>query len=119
MPTFHSTIDSNSELFVNQYQGVDGPAASQMIHDALIANGYKVVTGGGPNTTYELGSRVMRILFGAFVKYFKFRVEIGEVGPGIVQVKVFKATTGMSGGLIGMSQVKGHMADVYNVLAAL
>ena len=119
MPVFHSTVDSNSELFVLQYQGVDGPAASQIVEQALLQANYKIVEGGGPNTTYELGSRVMRILFGAFVKYFKFRVEIVEVGGDMVQVKVFKGTTGLSGGLIGMSQIKGHMGKVFNILSAV
>jgi hypothetical protein len=66
------------------------------------SEGYKLKSTNGEVRTFEKGNRVMRILFGAFVKYHKQAVTVKHEG------NLF--SSGMSGGLIGMNQVKKEFA---------
>ena len=85
----------------------------------LKSNGYKIVEGGGVNAVYEKGSRVMRILFGAFVKYFKFAAQIKQVDSDTVELKIIKHSSGFSGGLIGIGQVKKELKRLAGIMQAL
>ena len=50
----------------------------------------------------------MRILFGAFVKYFKFAVQAKEDNSDI-KLRITKHSSGISGGLIGIGQVRKEL----------
>ncbi|MBI5856114.1 MAG: hypothetical protein HZB42_00585 [Sphingobacteriales bacterium] len=69
------------------------------------SEGYRLKSSVGETKTYEKGNRVLRILFGAFVKYHKQSVTIKHEGD-LFSLMLHKDSTGMSGGLIGMNQVK-------------
>jgi len=69
------------------------------------SEGYKLKSSEGEVTTYTKGNRVLRLLLGAFVKYHKQSVVIKNEGA-LYSVMLHKDSTGMSGGLIGMNQVK-------------
>jgi len=69
------------------------------------AEGYKLKSTHGDNKTYEKGNRVMRILFGAFVKYHKVFVAVKNENE-LFSVMVQRNSTGISGGVIGMNQVR-------------
>lgn len=71
------------------------------------------------NGLYERGSRGMRILLGAMHKYFKFDVKIELINPTDIRVEVKKTSSGMSGGLIGMNQVKTEMARLNNLFQSI
>lgn len=79
-----------------------------MIYTAFLASGYRLIIGEKGNGTYERGNKTMRILFGAFIKYFKFQVLTYVDGPNY-KVQVIKGSSGMSGGLIGIEQVKKEL----------
>ena len=63
------------------------------------------------------GNRVLRILFGAFVKYHKQSVIVKNEGE-LFSVMLHKDSTGMSGGLIGMNQVKKEFARLSEAFKA-
>lgn len=88
------------------YKGVSVIQMQNEIEMLMISLGYKHLTAG----IFEKGNRTMRILFGAFCKYFKFKVIVQPHNEDEVKVSVVKETTGMSGGLIGMNQVKNEYA---------
>ena len=67
--------------------------------------GYRVKKAEGEVITYEKGNRVLRILFGAFVKYHKQSVTVKQEGD-LFSVMLHRDSSGMSGGLIGMNQVR-------------
>lgn len=71
--------------------------------------GYTPKTKDGETYTYTKGNRVLRLLLGAFVKYHKQSVVIKSDG-NYFSVLLQKDSTGMSGGLIGMNQVKKEFA---------
>lgn len=73
------------------------------------AEGYKLQSEAGETLTYTRGNRVLRILFGAFAKYHKQSVIIKQEAEKF-SVMLHKDSTGMSGGLIGMNQVKKEFA---------
>ena len=91
----------------------------EKIKQEIVAQGYKVLSENIENTVYEKGNRLMRILFGAFVKYFKWAIHISENENNQLEVFVKKETTGFSGGIIGMSQVDNELKSVYKLLETL
>ncbi len=69
------------------------------------SEGYWPKPSEGEIKIYERGSRALRIIFGAFSKYNKQSVTIKQEGD-LISVMLHRDSTGMSGGLIGMNQVK-------------
>jgi hypothetical protein len=108
MAYFKENVQSTGDYFIHKYEGIDMGTLTKSVDETLLANGYKLVEGGGTNSVYEKGNRTMRILFGAFVKYFKFMVQMQEADSSI-DLRVTKHSSGMSGGLIGISQVKKEL----------
>jgi len=81
------------------------------------SEGYTLKSAEGETHTYTKGNRVMRILFGAFVKYHKQSVIVKNEGE-LYSVMLHKDSTGMSGGLIGMNQVKKEFARLSEAFRA-
>ena len=106
---------NSSETFVYIYSGLPIAELEKQVEGAMIAGGYKNKGGG----VYERGSRTMRLLLGAMHKYFKFQIAIQLVNPTDIRVEVRKATSGMSGGLIGMNQVKTEMTRLNKVFQSI
>jgi hypothetical protein len=73
------------------------------------SQGYTLKSSEGESSSYTKGNRVLRLLFGAFVKYHKQTVIIKNQ-VDLFSVLLQKDSTGMSGGLIGMNQVKKEFA---------
>ncbi|MCB0715424.1 MAG: hypothetical protein R2796_09390 [Chitinophagaceae bacterium] len=69
------------------------------------AQGYKIKKSTPDTVTYEKGNRLLRILFGAFTKYHKQTVTLQQDGDHFA-VSLHRDSSGMSGGVIGMNQVK-------------
>ncbi len=69
------------------------------------SEGYKLKSSTDDTKTFEKGNRTMRILLGAFVKYHKQSVMIKQE-DGRYSVMLHRDSSGISGGLIGMNQVK-------------
>jgi len=109
MTYFVKNLQATSDLVSNLYNGIDTKGLTEKLHETMFQQGYKVISENLGNITYEKGNRVMRLLFGAFVKYFKFTVTLTPNTEGELVVNIFKQTSGMSGGLIGMNQVKNEM----------
>lgn len=96
---------NSGERFVYVYSGVSQSELENIIDSSMQSIGYKHLGNG----VYEKGSRTMRLLFGAFCKYFKFQVSLDASDPQNILVGVKKASSGMSGGLIGVNQIKNEM----------
>lgn len=84
------------------------------VNDFFLMRKYKLKKGTTlRNAAYEKGNYTLRILFGVFVKYFKFNVFIKPVADDKLKLILVKGHSGFSGGLIGMSQLKKE----YNFIA--
>jgi hypothetical protein len=105
MKQFTIIESSSKEGFVYLYSGKSKDELAKKTKQIFINSGYQTVSEVLKNATYEKGNRMMRILFGAFSKYFKFKIEIKETENDGLSLQLKRATTGMSGGVIGMKQV--------------
>src|SRR5215216_2914471 len=105
MAAFTKNEHYSNQVFVHQYSGVDSNQLAADANKVLTNDGYKLIEGQTGNATYEKGSRTLRLLLGAFVKYSKIHVA-SSTGTDVTRLTVDRKTSGMSGGLIGMNQVK-------------
>ena len=83
--------------------GCDEARAKSVVEHALNENGFKITCNGATGVA-EKGNRIMRLFFGAFVEYHKVEFCFERQNDGTI-VTLSKASTGFSGGLIGVSQV--------------
>lgn len=81
---------------------VEGDLAlvTSKVNEYFTNNGYKLEAGSPDNGVYGVGNDVMRILFGAFVKRYKFNILVRQ-NQNLIQVDLSKAMTGIAGGAIG------------------
>ncbi|MGB4775740.1 MAG: hypothetical protein WBP45_11240 [Daejeonella sp.] len=119
MKSFIKNEALTDDLFTNTYSGIDKDELIKKVHDILILSGYTPTEGQAGNAIYTKGSRTMRLLFGAFVKYFKFFISIYEEEDKNLKVTVTKQTSGMSGGLIGMNQVKNELKNLVMIFQSI
>lgn len=109
MKNFTKNESSSNSNFIHVYSGITKAEMDEKVHKLLISSGYQKIEGVKGDGTYTKGNRVLRILLGAFIKYFKFKIKSIAYEPDEVKVQVYKESSGMSGGLIGMNQVKNEL----------
>lgn len=118
MSYFQKNEFLSADSFIHIYSGISKEGLDEMIFSAFITSGYRLVVGEKGNGTYERGNRTMRLLFGAFSKYFRFQV-MTYVDGSNYKVQVIKESSGMSGGMIGMDQVKKELTRLSLVLQSI
>jgi hypothetical protein len=118
MPNFSKNEFFTNQMFTHQYTGIDANQLANTANQVLTNDGYKLIEGQVGNAVYEKGNRTMRLLFGAFVKYSKIYVESRSTAE-ISKLTVDRRTSGMSGGLIGVNQVKKEMDRVAGLLSGI
>ena len=88
--------------------------AQNIVETAFKDKGSKIQYKGTTGVA-EKGNRTMRLLFGALVDYQKFEFDLSKRSEETV-VNLKKASSGISGGLIGASQAeKAYNTIVKNV----
>ncbi len=104
-----SLVDFAKDRVIYNFTGCTREELDNKLNLFFTSEGYKLKSSEGEISAYTKGNRVLRILFGAFVKYHKQSVVIKNQGD-LYSVLLQKDSTGMSGGLIGMNQVKKEFA---------
>lgn len=104
-----TVVDFAKDRVIYNMTGCTQEELENKLNLFFTSEGYTPKTKDGETYTYTKGNRVLRILFGAFVKYHKQSVVIKHEGE-LYSVLLQKDSTGMSGGLIGMNQVKKEFA---------
>jgi hypothetical protein len=93
----------------------DGNTNQQMLADEVAAffgsQAYKFEGGTPMNAMWGQGSDVLRVLFGAFAKRFKFNVAIEPQAP-YVWLRLSKGMSGAMGGVIGYSKMNKELSRV-------
>ena len=115
MGFFRGVELNSSERFIYIYSGLPMAEMERMVEQVMLQGGYK----NKGNGVYERGSRTMRLLLGAMHKYFKYEITMVLINPTDIRVEVKKATSGMSGGLIGVNQVKTEMVRLNNLFQSI
>jgi len=119
MSHFSKDDGTTKEMLSLRFSGITRQVLLPQIDEILLFRKYKRLDGEAGNGVYERGDRTRRILFGAFVKYFKFKVMVDTLSDGEVGVRVLRATSGFSGGVIGVNQVTEEMIQISNALKTL
>jgi hypothetical protein len=88
------------------------------VNEFFISRNYKLKSGSPENGVYEYGNYTMRILFGAFVKYFKVNTLVSQAGENVV-ISIHKGHSGMSGGLIGMAKLNKELKRIGEAMEGL
>lgn len=73
------------------------------------SEGYTFLSDKGDERKYKKGNKILRYLFGAFVKYHQVAMTVKSEN-NLFSVLLKKDSSGFSGGLIGMNQVKKEFA---------
>ncbi len=106
-----NVVDFAKDRTVYNVTGASRAELDNKLSLFFTAEGYKLIKSEGDNKTWEKGNRVLRILFGAFVKYHKIFVAVKQES-NLFSVMVQRDSTGMSGGAIGMSQVRREFTRI-------
>mgnify|MGYP000157644900 CR=1 FL=1 len=85
------------------------------VENFLKTKGYKLEEGAANNGKYGKGSRVLRILFGAFVKRFAWKITVDPNGQ-LTQLIIGKEAKGYVGGAIGVHQVNKEFKSIVGSL---
>jgi hypothetical protein len=114
----HITLaDSAPDRNIYNIAGCTSDEMDNKLNLFFISQGYRLKNTDGELRTYEKGNRALRLLFGAFVKYHKQSVTIKHQ-QNLHSVLLVRDSTGMSGGLIGMNQVKKEFARLSEAFMA-
>ena len=100
-----SIADAAEDRVIYNITGSSKEALDNKLNLFFSSEGYSLKSTEGEIRTYEKGNRTLRILFGAFTKYHKQSVTVKQQGE-LYSLMLHRDSTGMSGGLIGMNQVK-------------
>jgi hypothetical protein len=104
-----TVIDFAKDRVIYNITGCTKEELDNKLNLFFSSEGYTLKSAEGETSTYTKGNRILRLLFGAFVKYHKQIVIIKHQGD-LFSLMLQKDSTGMSGGLIGMNQVKKEFA---------
>ena len=88
------------------------------INALFLKDGYTLEEGSQLKGKYGKGSKIMRILLGAFVKRFAWEVSVTSEG-GVIKATLYKETKGYAGGAIGVNQVKNEFKRLIAVWETL
>lgn len=103
-----------SDSFTHVYDCENDNELANALSQVMISCGYKLIEGNITKGVYEKGNRAMRILFGAFCKYFKFNINIENKS-----INLSSGTSGFSGGVIGIGQVRKEVNELAEKLKNL
>jgi hypothetical protein len=106
-------------MFRHVYNGATVAELESKITGLLTTWGYKLKGSENGKVLFEKGSRTARLLFGAFVKYSKLSVGVTATGPDEIKCEVRSLSSGMSGGVIGVSQVNAEINSLFTAFQRL
>ncbi|QEG22189.1 hypothetical protein [Mariniblastus fucicola] len=86
----------------------DPQTVAAAVQQYFLGEGYRMEDGNPVDAIYGIGNNLLRILFGAFVKRYRFKVQVVPVGTGS-QVSVEKGMSGVMGGAIGYAKMKKEL----------
>lgn len=120
MGAFEKFLVQSEKYSELQYDNPDRSQLIKIVDQYMNSAGYKLAAGEMGNGTYEKGDRTMRLLFGAMSKYNLLEIIIkGPNEEGKLTLELSAKSSGMSGGIPGMRQVRKEMEKVSKALAEI
>lgn len=117
------TLDATAPVITKDkaifsFEGTTEEALASKINTLFTKDGYSLEEGTQLKGKYGKGSKIMRILLGAFVKRFAWEVTVSTQG-GLTTATLYKETKGYAGGAIGVNQVKNEFNRLVGVWETL
>lgn len=106
-----TVVDFAKDRIVYNMAGCTREKLDNKMNLFFTTQGYKVKKASSDSTTYEIGNRVLSLLLGAFIKYHKQTITIKNEGS-LFSVMLHRDSSGISGGIIGMNQVKKKITRI-------
>jgi hypothetical protein len=104
-------IEKNHSIY--HFTGMDKEVLADKVQQYLAGKGYKLEEGTKFMGKYGKGSKVGRILFGAFVKRFCWEIRV-EQTKDWSRLMLIKDAKGYAGGVIGVNQVNNEYGLLSN-----
>lgn len=108
-------IEKNQAVYY--FKGMDKETLADKVQQYLSGKGYKLEEGTKFTGKYGKGSKVGRILLGAFVKRFCWDIRVEQSGD-TSRLALIKEAKGYAGGIIGVNQVNSEYATLTQSLKA-
>ena len=118
MAFFKQQEVASKDIIKYRYSGISEEDLKDLLQELFMKAGYQERGTVNNRLVLEKGNYTQRILFGAFVKYFKFMLLLEKDQEDIV-VSLFRATSGMSGGIIGKDQVTGEVIRLGKLMKSI
>lgn len=90
---------------------LDPNKAAEVVENFFLSEGYRLEDGDRHDGVYGIGNNLLRIIFGAFIKRYRFKVRVSAAGSGSV-VSVEKGMSGAMGGAIGYAKMKKELKRI-------
>jgi hypothetical protein len=119
MPHFVCTEINDGTNVVSVFSGITLPALEALVAKQMQKAGYVFLPSDADDAMYEKGNRVKRLFLGVFHRYFKIGIRIEESDQARLKVRIHKFSPDVSGGLIGLRQVKKELNQLAQELARL
>ena len=116
MKHFKSVHFSDKNRFEFIYENATAEEIGTAIEKTLSNDRYIIKEGPIGDRTYTKGNRILRLMLGAFYKYFEFNVDVKDQDDKTVIAAIRKSSSGVSGGLIGVNQVNKELKRLETVL---
>lgn len=102
-----SLIEEGKKSSDYTYENASAEDVANAVEQLFKKHGYKIEQGNKMEGVYGIGSKVMRVLFGAFAKRYVFGIAIEQVGAD-TRLTFKKGMTGMMGGAIGYAKMNSE-----------
>lgn len=96
-------------------QNTDAVTLARDVSLFFSAEKYKLEGGTPENAVYGRGSGVLRVLFGAFARRYKFKVTVYQEGEKTT-LRIGKAISGTMGGYLGYRRMKKELKRLGELL---
>ena len=114
--TSSQMLEKNKGIHL-EFHSVDPAVLAREVEQFFLGQRYRVEGGDQWKTIYGRGSNVLRLLFGAFVKRFRFESHVYQDGP-LVTLEVTKGMSGAAGGALGHRSMTKETQRICEALAA-
>ena len=106
-------LKGKSQQYILSGANID--SVHQTFTNILAELGYEEKSTDWQKTVYSKGNRVLRLLLGVFIKYNKVEVSFSNAGETVTAI-INNASSGFSGGVIGMVQTTKEFKKIIGTL---
>ena len=105
-------VDFGNDSIVFNITGATREALENKLNLFFTSEGLPLKSDKGDEKIYQKGNKVVRVLLGVFIKYFRVAVSIKEK-DGLFSVRLLRdMNLALSGGLVGMAKSRKRFTEI-------